>query len=244
MQRAIRVIALVLAIGFFGFLVVSAMVSSNNNAREVWNEAMTLGDRATAKHYYYDYTDIMCPYCDKFANAVAAHQAEFERDYIQDKNIFFEVRLTDILYVYHKDEHEGAINSRNAALNAYCAADQNFFWEYYHGILAKLYADYHSKGIGVDQYSEHIPKLEGSYFRSVAKEIDGLDYDQFKSCVVNEEKADELDKNTQRAAKITPSGVPYFVFDKYTTNGFLGKGDAENYDWEQAKLLLDAGLSK
>jgi protein-disulfide isomerase len=203
---------------------------------------MLKGDRETAKLYYYDYTDIMCPYCDKFANAVAAHEEEFQKDYIEGKNILFEIRLTDALYVYHKDEHESAVNSRNSALNAYCAADQDKFWEYYNGILAKLYTDYHSKGIGIDQYAERIPKLEMDYFKDVAKNIDGLDYDKFSSCVDNEEKADELDKNTQRALSIMPSGAPYFVFGNYKTSGFLGKWDAENYDWEQAKLLLDAGL--
>ncbi len=243
MQKAIRIIAIVLVVGFFGYLVISASISSNKNAREPWNEHMTLGDRETAEHFYYDYTDIMCPYCDKFANALAAHDEEFKKDYIEGKKIFFELRLTDMLYVYHKDEGESAINSRNAAMNAYCAADQDRFWAYYNDILAKLYKDYHSKGIGVDQYSEKIPTLEMDYFKDVAKEIDELDYDKFSSCVDNEEMADVIDKNTARAMNITPSGVPYFVFDKYTTSGFLGKWDAEDYDWEQAKLLLDAGLA-
>ena len=83
MQKAIRIIAIVLVVGFFGYLVISASISSNKNAREPWNERMTLGDRETAEHFYYDYTDIMCPYCDKFANALAAHDEEFQEDFLR-----------------------------------------------------------------------------------------------------------------------------------------------------------------
>ena len=244
MQKIIRIIAGLLVGGLFIALIVSSAVSSNENARKAWNDNMTLGDRETAENVFYDYTDIMCPYCDKFANAVAAHFDEFTEDYIKDKKVYFELRLTDMLYVSHKDEGESAQNSRNAGLAAYCAADQNIFWEYYHGILHKLYEDYHSKGIGVDRNSEAIPKLEEEYFIAVGKHIDGLEYDRFADCTKNADKANELDRNTQKAMSITPGGVPYFVFNKYTANGFQGKWDAENYDWEQAKLLLDAGLAE
>ena len=242
MQKAIRIVAIVLVIGLIGFLFVNGAINNNKSSQEPWNEHMTMGDRETAKLYYYDYTDIMCPFCDKFANAVRVHRDEFKKDYIEAKNIYFEVRLTDILYISHKDEHESAINSRNSAMGAYCAADQNKFWEYYDGILEKLYNDYHSKGIGVDRYSEMIPKLELSYFKDVAKDFEDFDYERFASCVDNGEKAEELDKNTSKASVITSNGVPYFIFGSYKTSGFLGKWDAEKYDWEQAKLLLDAGL--
>ena len=47
-----------MGIPIFGYLVISASISSNKNAREPWNEHMTLGDRETAEHFYYDYTDI------------------------------------------------------------------------------------------------------------------------------------------------------------------------------------------
>ena len=242
MQKAIRIIAIILIVGFIGFLFVNGAINNTKSSHEPWNEHMTLGDRGNAKLFYYDYTDIMCPYCDKFANAIRAHEDEFKKDYIEGKNIFFEVRLTDILYISHKDEHEGAINSRNAAMGAYCAADQDKFWPYYNGILAKLYEDYHSKGIGIDRYSEKIPKLELDYFKTVAKDFEDFDYSKFESCVDNGEKASEIDSNTQKASVITQNGVPYFVFGSYKTSGFLGKWDAEEYDWEQAKLLLDAGL--
>ena len=61
--------------------------------------------------------------------------------------------------------------------------------------------------------------------------------------MASDEMLSKLDSNTKRAQNTLPGGVPYFVFDKYKTNGFLGNWDAEGYDWEQAKLMLDAGLT-
>jgi protein-disulfide isomerase len=184
------------------------------------------------------YTDIFCPYCDKFSDAVTAHWDEFKSDYIDNRGIFFEIRITDMNY-----EAGHSNNSRPAGEGAYCAAKQEKFWDYYHGILNKLYEDYHSKGIGIDKTSPRIPDLEMSYFYDIADEA-GLDHDKFVSCMENHETADELDKNTRRASAVVGGGVPYFTFGDFTTSGFAGKFDPEEYDWKQAKAMLDAGLSE
>ena len=63
-----------------------------------------------------------------------------------------------------------------------------------------------------------------------------------KACMENHETKSELDKNTTVAQNRVQSGVPYFVFDKYQTSGFLGNWDTTN-DYAQAKMMLDAGLT-
>ena len=70
MQKAIRIVAVILVVGLIGFLFVNGTINNNKNSREPWNEHMLKGDRETAKLYYYDYTDIMCPYCVAFENAI------------------------------------------------------------------------------------------------------------------------------------------------------------------------------
>ncbi len=236
MQKAIRVTILVLVIGFLISLMVYNSLHPTKEDFTPWNEGMTLGDKDTAKYHYIMYTDISCPYCSKFSYAVAQHDEEFKRDYIEGQNIYFEIRLTDMNY-----ENGHSDNSRPAAEGAYCAARQGKFWDYYHEILNQLYEDYHSKGIGVDRTSKPIPILEEEYFYRVARHAE-LDQDDFKTCFENHETADELDKNTQLAYSKTGGGVPHFVFNNVPMDGFAGVFDAET-DWKQAKLMLDSGLT-
>lgn len=234
-QRIISITIIVAVVGLLFGLFAYNSIHGGSLEGTAWNEQMTLGDKSTAKRHYIMYTDIFCPYCDKFSDAVAAHKDEFMSEYIEGKNIYFEMRVTDMNYL---SGHSN--NSRPAGEGVYCAAKQEKFWDYYYALLGQIYEDYHSKGIGIDKNSERIPDLEMDYFYNVAKETD-LDYDQFVSCMENHETADELDKNTERAGNIVGGGVPYFTFDKFVTSGFLGTFDADK-DYEQVKLMMDAGL--
>ena len=234
-QRIISITIIIAVVGaIFGLFVYNALNGTSFEG-SAWNEQMTLGDVSTAKHHYVMYTDIFCPYCDKFSDAVAAHKDEFMTDYIEDKKIYFEIRVTDMNYLAGHSN-----NSKPAGEGAYCAAKQEKFWDYYYALLGQIYKDYHSKGIGIDKNSERIPDLEMDYFYKVAKNTD-LDYDSFVSCMENHETEEELNKNTQRAGNIVGGGVPYFTFDKFVTSGFAGNFDADK-DYEQVKLMMEAGL--
>ena len=234
-QRIISITIIIAVVGaIFGLFVYNALNGTSFEG-SAWNEQMTLGDASTAKHHYVMYTDIFCPYCDKFSDAVAAHKDEFMTDYIEDKKIYFEIRVTDMNYLAGHSN-----NSKPAGEGAYCAAKQEKFWDYYYALLGQIYKDYHSKGIGIDRNSERIPDLEMDYFYKVAKNTD-LDYDSFVSCMENHETEEELNKNTQRAGNIVGGGVPYFTFDKFVTSGFAGNFDADK-DYEQVKLMMEAGL--
>lgn len=236
MQKVIRVVALVGVIGLLVGLVIYNTLNPAPPDMGVWNEAMSKGDAATAKHHFVMYTDIFCPYCDKFSNAVAANLDKWEKDYIERENILFEIRVTDVNY-----ENGHSKNSRPAGIAAYCAAKQNNFWDYYYALLAQMFDDYFSNGIGIDPYSEKIPDLPNSYFTDVAKGVK-LDQKSFKQCVENQETAKELDKNTALAQNRINGGVPRFVFDKFTYDGFAGIWDTTS-DYEQVKTLMNAGLS-
>ena len=237
MQKAIRIGALVAVIGLLVGLVVYNILNPPAPDNSVWNAAMSKGDAETAKHHFVMYTDIFCPYCDKFSNAIAANLDKWEKDYIERENGLFEIRVTDINY---RNGHSD--NSRPAGIAAYCAARQNKFWDYYYALLAQMFEDYHSKGIGVDPYSQHIPDLPNSYFTDVAKDIE-FDQNSFKQCVDNQETLSELNKNTAKAEKnLNGSGIPHFVFDKFVYDGFAGNWDTA-HDYEQVKTLMNAGLS-
>jgi len=237
MQKAIRIGILVLVIGFLGALVIFNAINPTPVDMAVWNEQMAKGDKETAKHHFIMYTDIFCPYCDKFSDAVAANMDHFENYYIKENNVLFEIRVTDVNYVNGHSE-----NSRPAGLAAYCAAKQGDFWSYYYALLAKIYNDYHSRGIGVSRDSEKIPTLEMSYFYDIADNLESIDREKLVRCMESNETAAELDKNTKEAQKKINGGVPRFVFDKYVADGFAGNWNTTN-DYEQVKLLMDAGLA-
>ncbi len=237
MQKAIRVGLLVLIIGFLGALIIFNAVNPAPVDMTVWNEQMTKGNKDTAKHHFIMYTDVFCPYCDKFSDAVAANMEDFDKNYIEDKNILFEIRVTDMNYV-----NGHSTNSRPGGEAVYCAAKQGDFWNYYYALLAKIYKDYHSRGIGVDRNSEKIPTLSMDYFYDIADNIDTLDREKLVSCMENDETTAELDENTNKAKSKVNGGVPRFVFDKYVADGFLGNWNTDN-DYKQVKLLMDAGLA-
>ena len=228
MQKAVRVVAVVLVLGFLVALIAYNVANPPKPDYTPWTMAMTQGDKDTAEHHFVMYTDIFCPYCNKFSIAVMANQEEFEKEWLEEKKIFFELRVTDLNYVSgHSD------NSRPAGEGAYCAAKQDKFWEYYHNLLQKIWDDYYVNGIGIDRDAEVIPTLASDYYYDAA-EKGGLDMESFKSCFDNHEGADELDKNTLKAQKYITSGVPQFNFDKFSYSGFVGVWDSDT-DWKQAK---------
>ena len=233
MQR-VKAILAVVAVGLVVGLIIFNATRPVEADPTVWNTEMTKGNPEAEKHYIM-YTDIFCPYCDKFSNALTANKEDFETNYLNNDKVYFEIRITQLNYLSgHSD------NSQPGGEGAYCAARQQKFWPYYEAILAKLYEDYHSKGIGVSKTSERMPNLDLDYFYD-AGETAELDMDAFKGCMENHDTLQELEENTTRAQKQIESGVPYFVFGDFKFSGFDGNWNTDN-DYKQAKLLLDSGL--
>ena len=229
-MKVVRWIVLILVIGlFFGIIMVN--ISYTNHEDAVWDKATTIG-KMDAKHYYIFYTDLACPYCDVFSRAIWENQEEFERDYIDGKNILYEVRVTDFLYEF--GEHKPEM-SRWSAEGVYCAANENKFWEYYHAALDALNRDYHSKGVGISKMAPMITDMTADYWLNLGEEI-GLG-DEFKSCFTEHKMLSKVKENTAKASQQVQGGLPFFKFDKFTTGGF-----DTAWGWDYVKKYLDAGL--
>jgi len=215
-------------------LVIASSFAKPSASSAIWDERTTLGDVNNTNHYIM-YTDIMCPYCDVFSRAIMNHEDEFKKDYIEEKKIVFEVRVTDMLYESNGSSAESSVNGAEAI---YCATDQNKFWDYYHASIQALWDDYHSKGIGSSKTAPAITGMGRSYWEKIAQKIEGLDQDQWQSCYNDHQMLDKIRANTAKAAKQTDGGLPYFKFNKFTTGGF-----DNNWGWDYVKKYLDAGLS-
>ena len=227
--RIIRTIAIIAVVVLLFVIIIANSSTRRAPGDEAWDEATTIGNH-DAKNYYIMYTDLMCPYCDVFSRAVMEHWDEFQ-DYLAENDILFEIRLTDYLYAGSGSEY-----SRAAAEATYCATRENKFWEFYHGAIASLWEDYHSKGIGSSKTATPIRNMPDNYWLEIGHEA-GLG-EQFDQCVANHETVNELDRNTARALQVA-QGMPYFQFNDFTMPGF-----DSSWGWDYVLRYLDAGLGK
>ncbi len=203
------------------------MSSKPTNAEKVWDSAMTIGN-PDAKNYFIIYSDLVCPYCIAFENAIVEHQEEFEQ-YIKDNDILVEVRLSDFLYEYGESN---PINSRYSAVATYCAKNEGKFWDYYDLAVTTVWDDFF-RDLGKGAFTK-MGSLTKDYWIKIGEKV-GLG-DSFKSCVENDEPLDEIIKNAEKTAKLA-NGMPYFKFNSYTSSGF-----DLSWGWEYVKMYFKAGL--
>ncbi len=203
--------------------------AANAAVDEIWYEEMTKGDKDAPNKFVY-YTDIACPFCAKFHKA-SSPETDFDEDYIESGKVHMEIRVTDLLSSNNE-------NSTRAGESAYCAADQDKFFDYYDTIVTKFDDDYFSKNIGTSPASPKIPKLEDDYYHDAAKTA-GLNFDEFTECLDSGEKAKDVRDATNKTIPLLPygRGVPYFEVNDYKTSGFAG-------DYDTVKQLMMAGQVK
>ena len=223
-------IARVLGLICIGIIILVSIVSSMikpSNSEKVWDEAMTLGN-PDAKNYFVVYSDLVCPYCIAFENAIVEHEEEF-KEYLEENDILYEVRLSDFLYEYGETN---PVHSRYSALGAYCAKSEDKFWDYYNLAVTSIWNDYF-KASGKAAFNRMV-SIGKEYWIDIGKKV-GLG-DDFENCVKNEDTLDEIKENAKKTAKLA-RGMPYFVFNNYTSSGF-------DLSWDYGYVLMyfQAGL--
>lgn len=229
MQKA--KIARVVGIVAIVVVIVAAMIASFNQKTpirdKIWDQDTTIGN-LDAKNYFIIYSDIVCPYCVAFENAIVEHQEEFEK-YIAENDVLVEVRLSDFLYEYGQ---ANPISSRYSAEAIYCAKKEGKFWDYYDHVITSVWKDYF-KDMGKSAFSE-MDKQGKDYWIRLGMEV-GLSSD-FESCVKNDETLDEVIEVAAKTVK-NINGMPYFKFNNYISSGF-----DMSWGWEYVKMYFDSGL--
>ena len=230
-SKIVRWVVIIAIAVVFVALMVMHFSKPQDHTDAVWDQGTTLGN-LNAKNYYIDYTDLACPYCDVFSRLIFENEEEFIHDYIEGKDILYEVRMTDFLYEYGSHDLEF---SRWGAEATYCALNEGKFWDYYRNAVLSLYDDYQSKGIGSEKGAPMIEGMTVDYWLDLGHEI-GLG-SEFDTCVKSHKMLEKVKENTAKAAKQVDGGLPYFKFNKFTTGGF-----DTNWDWSYVRQYLDAGL--
>lgn len=145
-----------------------------------------------------EYADFQCPACGQFARNVEAQLVE---DYIKDG----QAKL-----VYHDfpflDNSSDSKESDRASEAAFCAQDQGQFWAY-HDML------YHN------QSGEN----EGAFARErlieLARNVDGLDVDQFTTCIDGDEHEAEVQALYQQTIDAGVNSTPTFSMNGQMVSG-------------------------
>lgn len=226
--KIVRICSLILIAGVFGF----GIYFANRPiplSEKVWDERTTIGSMDAENHFII-YTDIVCPYCVAFENAILENEDEFNR-YIEENNVLVEIRLTDFLYEYGETK---PLMSRYSAEAAYCARDEGRFWDYYKHAIKTVWDNYF-KTQGKAAFTA-MSMLDKSYWADLGKEI-GLG-ESFETCVNNSNDIEEIIQNAANVAKEINGGMPSFKFNKYAFSGF-----DMSWGWDYVKYYFDKGLS-
>ena len=227
MKKIFRIVGIVAVVSLIVGSLIVASFTKPSPREKVWDEATTVGN-LDAKNYFVIYSDIMCPYCVAFENAILEHQEEFEK-YIEQNDVLVEIRLSDFLYEYGEAQ---AINSRYSAEATYCAKKEGRFWDYYDAAIATVWNGFFKDG-GKMAFTA-LNKMDEEFWIGLGEEI-GLG-ESFANCVRNDETLDEIKSTAAKMAKVA-HGMPYFKFNNYATSGF-----DLSWGWEYVLMYFDAGL--
>ena len=227
MKKTFRIFGLVAIMGIIIAAIIASVSAKPSNSDKVWDTRMTKGN-IDAKNYFIVYSDLVCPYCVAFENAIIEHEEDFEK-YLKENDILFEVRLSDFLYEYGETR---PVNSLYSAIGTYCARDADRFWDYYSLAITTTWKNYF-KSSGKSGASK-MSSLDKNYWIDLGKEI-GLGED-FATCVREEQPIKEIKANAEKTSKLA-KGMPYFKFNEYTSSGF-----DLSWDWEYVLAYFQSGL--
>ncbi len=227
MKKALRIIGIIAIIGIIIAAIVASMNSKPSNTDKIWDTATTIGN-PEAKNYFIIYSDLVCPYCIAFENAIVENEEEFQ-NYIKQNDILIEVRLSDFLYEYGESN---PINSRYSAVATYCAKNEGKFWDYYNLAVTTVWNDYF-KDLGKGAFTK-MSSLTKDYWIGIGEKV-GLG-DDFKTCVQNDTPLAEIKENAKKTAKLA-DGMPYFKLNNYTSSGF-----DLSWGWDYVQMYFKAGL--
>lgn len=226
MGKAIRIIIIVALAGILGFGIFSA-TKTVPASEKIWDERATVGS-LEAKNLFIAYSDIMCPYCVAFENAIFENEEAFEQ-YIADNDILFEVRISDYLYNYGANP---SVGSKYSAEALYCARNEGKFWDYYKKAITTVWNDYF-KDAGKNGYAA-LGSKEKDFWIGLGTEI-GLG-EKFANCVQNDETLAEANENAARSVK-EANGMPTFKFNRYMAYGF-----DLSWGWDYVLMYFESGL--
>ena len=147
-----------------------------------------------------EFSDFQCPYCKEFWSTT---QTQVEQAYVQTGKVLFVYRSAGNWV--SRNSGSGGTESQDAAQAAYCAGDQNKFWQMHDALFAN--------NQDVEEQGSFSPKR----LQAIAQSV-GLDMGTFNSCVSSGKYTDQVSQDFQDATTAGITGTPFFEIT-YTVNG-------------------------
>jgi protein-disulfide isomerase len=147
-----------------------------------------------------EYSDFQCPFCERFHQQTEPLLRQY---YIDTGQVKFVYRSMGNWV--SRNIGGGRTESQDAALAAYCAGEQNMFWEMHAFLFANV--------LGEDVGSFTDQRIKG-----IAAEVDGLDLDEFNSCYDSGEYEDRVQQDFAEGTAANVTGTPAFLIN-YEVNG-------------------------
>jgi protein-disulfide isomerase len=177
---------------------IAEVVAVNSDPRYLADDNR-MGDPA-APIQMTEYSDFQCPFCDRFhSNTLPL----LEQYYIDTGKVLFTYRSAGNFV----SGNIGGANteSRDAAAAAYCAGDQDRFWEM-HDALFTNNRDVENQGSFSSRRLSEIARVAG------------LDAAQFEECFDSGKYEDRTEQDLKDGITAGLQGTPFFVVT-YTVNG-------------------------
>lgn len=139
-----------------------------------------------------EFSDYQCPFCARFYEDTEWQIAD---SYVADGTVYF---------VYRSFGNFIGPESKAAAEAAYCAGDQDKYWEYHDILFANL-------------TGENVGAFANRRLQAFAEAL-SLDMDAFNSCLNSGKYSDRVDQDRVDGTAAGVTGTPAFVIT-YTVNG-------------------------
>jgi protein-disulfide isomerase len=176
-----------------------------------------------------EFSDFQCPYCQRFHDETETLLVE---EYVSTGKVYFTYRSMGNFISDNIARSTGQLastESQDAALAAYCAGDQNKFWDMQAYLFANVLGE--EAGSFTDQRNK------------VIAEKSGLDMDQFNDCYDSGKYLKNIQQDLEDGQAAGVMGVPSFLIT-YTVAGETRSeliAGAQPFDVFQQKLeeILD-----
>lgn len=148
-----------------------------------------------------EYADILCPFCAKANQEIIP---KIQSDYIDTNKAHYEVRLVAMI----------APDSQRAAEGAYCAAEQNKFWDYIDTAYKDTWDNYYSQ----NKTPDDVTLFSKSNIYGFARRV-GLGGMQWQQCMDEGRYKDTITQNQKKMSEIKAYGTPHFIINGKNYNG-------------------------
>jgi len=146
-----------------------------------------------------EFGDFQCTYCKEFWTDT---ETQIIDTYVKTGKVQYTYRSAGNWVSANMGQ--GSVESQDAAMAAYCATDQNKFWQMHDALFANV--------LGEDAGSFTDPRLQ------VIAQLVGLNMNTFNSCYSSHKYLDQVNQDFKDAQASGIQGTPFFVLT-YSVNG-------------------------